>query len=89
MHTATGLHPEVLSRLFARPIETARNYSPASRKNAAASGAAMVDGSYPIYNAADVKNAVDDYNRTGQAAAVKAHIEKRAKVVGAKPPFED
>lgn len=48
----------------------------------------MSDGSYVINNSRDVKNAVDDYNRTGQAAAVKAHIEKRAKVVGAKPPFE-
>lgn len=47
----------------------------------------MAGGRYPIYSQADVKHAVDDYNRTGQPSDVKAHILKRAKALNLKTPF--
>lgn len=47
----------------------------------------MPGGRYPIYSQTDLQNAVNDYNRTGQPDAVKAHIQKRAKALGLKDPF--
>ena len=66
-----------------------RDFSQARRDKAAKSGAAMKDGSYPIYTAGDLHNAVMDYDRTGQSPAVKAHIRQRAKDLGAADPFGD
>lgn len=86
--TATGIHPELLRRLAA-PIEIARKFSGAQRQDAAKSGIAMSDGSYPIYNRGDLQNAYLDYLRTGKAPAVKSHLEKRAKALNAPSPFED
>jgi hypothetical protein len=59
------------------------------RAQMAKSGAAMPGGRYPIATAADVENAVRDYNRTGQPADVKAHIIARAKAIGATSSLPD
>jgi hypothetical protein len=83
--TATGMHPELLRRL-GRDIEVARKFSPVQRADAARQGIAMPDGSYPIYNAGDLSDAVRDYQRMGQPKAVKAHIVKRAEALGADLP---
>jgi hypothetical protein len=64
-----------------------KDFSTARRKKDAASGAAMPGGRYPIEDAQDVKNAVNDYNRTGHSPAVAAHIRARAKAVGVASPF--
>lgn len=55
----------------------------AERMRLAKKGMAMSDGRYPIRNRIDLKNAIGDYNRTGQSPVVKAHILKRARALGA------
>lgn len=80
--------PELLRRLGA-PIEIARKFSGAQRQDAAKSGIAMPDGSYPIYNRTDLADAYKDYLRTGKPPAVKAHVEKRATALKAPSPFAD
>lgn len=56
-----------------------REFTEEERKNAAAAGHAMPDGSYPIENEDDLKNAVMSYGRAGDPEAVKYHIKQRAK----------
>lgn len=55
------------------------------RKKLAKKGQAMPDGSYPIANLADLKNAIQAFGRAKPEAkaAVKRHIKKRAKALGA------
>lgn len=60
-------------------LSTKKKFSQRTRDNYAASGDAMPDGKYPIKTQKDLDNAVNDYNRTGQPADVKAHILKQAK----------
>lgn len=52
------------------------------RQKLAKEGKAMPDGSFPIANAADLKNAIQAAGRAKNQAAVKAHILKRAKALG-------
>ncbi|MFJ2630837.1 hypothetical protein ACIO6U_02585 [Streptomyces sp. NPDC087422] len=57
--------------------------SAAGRKKAAASGAAMSDGSYPISTKADLRKAVKAVGRGGaDHNKIRAHIVKRAKALG-------
>ena len=59
------------------------DFSAAQRRQLAASGAAMADGSYPIRNRADLKDAVDAIGRgSAPHAEIRAHIVKRAKALG-------
>ena len=62
-----------------------RAFSAKQRRAAASSGAALPDGSYPIKNTADLKNAVSAWGRApeGKRAAVARHIASRAKSLGA------
>jgi hypothetical protein len=60
---------------------TGRTYTPAVRKLLATEGKARPDGSYPIRDAQDVENAVDDFNRASGSEEDKAHIVERAKAV--------
>lgn len=54
------------------------------RDKAANKGQAMADGSFPIKDKADLKKAVKAIGRSKKShAAVKAHIKKRAKALGA------
>jgi hypothetical protein len=59
-----------------------RQFSQDARDAAAESGAAMPDGSYPIKNASDLKNAIQAYGRAKNPAAAKAHIISRARALG-------
>jgi hypothetical protein len=61
-----------------------RAFAHAEREKDAKDGIAMPDGSYPIATAADVENAVRDYDRSGKRPEVKAHIIARAIAIGAK-----
>jgi hypothetical protein len=57
--------------------------SAAGRKKAAASGAAMSDGSYPINTKADLRKAIKAVGRGGaDHDKIRAHIVKRAKALG-------
>lgn len=63
-----------------------REFDTASRKRLAKSGAAMKDGSFPIANCKDAKNARQAIGRApaSKRAAVRAHIAKREKALGCK-----
>lgn len=47
------------------------------------------DGSYPIETAKDVRDAVDDYNRSNGTPTDKAHIIARARAIGAESALPD
>jgi hypothetical protein len=62
--------------------EEARTFTAGQRKKAASSGAALPDGSFPIQNGGDLRNAIQAIGRASNPAAAKAHIKKRAKALG-------
>lgn len=62
--------------------ETRRTFTADERKNAAKKGAAMPDGSFPILNESDLRNAIHAIGRAKDPAAAKAHIKKRARALG-------
>ena len=55
-----------------------------SREQAAEKGQALPDGSYPIRNESDLKNAIQAYGRAKESdrAKVRRHIIKRARALG-------
>lgn len=59
-----------------------KTFSQGKRKDLADKGHAMPDGSFPIENGADLKNAIQSVGRASDPAAAKAHIKKRAKALG-------
>jgi len=59
-----------------------REFSSEKRKQLAKSGAAMPNGSYPIEDEQDLKNAIKSYGRSSNKDAVKGHIKKRASALG-------
>lgn len=60
-----------------------KDYSDDKRKSMADSGQAMKDGSFPIADKADLKNAVEAYGRAKDKVAAKKHIVARAKALDA------
>lgn len=66
-----------------------RTFTADERRSAAASGAALPDGSFPIHTVADVKNAIHDIGRANDPAKAKAHIISRAKALGATGSLPD
>jgi hypothetical protein len=63
-----------------------RDFTSEERKKAASEGAALKDGSFPIYNQDDLDNAAGLAGNAKNPAAAKAHIRKRAKALGLKLP---
>lgn len=59
-----------------------RKFSDKQRKEMAANGEAMKDGSYPIANKEDLENAIHAYGRAKDKASAKRHIIRRAKAMG-------
>lgn len=59
-----------------------RDFTTAERKQAAESGVAMPDGSFPIKTRQDLENAVHDIGRANDPEAAKKHIIARAKALG-------
>lgn len=59
-----------------------REISEEDRKRLADEGKALPDGSFPIENVDDLKNAIQAIGRASDPAAAKAHIKKRAKALG-------
>lgn len=67
-----------------------RNFTDKKRKELAASGAAMADGSYPIENEKDLHNAISLVGMGNHSkASVKAHIKQRAKDLGLEGSLPD
>ncbi|GGB00502.1 hypothetical protein GCM10011491_30880 [Brucella endophytica] len=59
-----------------------RSFTAEQREQAASSGAAMPDGSFPIISAGDLKNAIHATGRADSPEAAKKHIISRAKALG-------
>lgn len=59
-----------------------RMFSDEQRQEQAKKGNALPDGSYPIVNETDLKNAIQAYGRAKDKDKAKAHIVKRAKGLG-------
>ena len=76
---------------LAATVELAKDFSTQRRQKMAKSGSAMPDGSYPIENCNDVRNAVQAIGRTPESKrpAVKAHIKRRANTLGCKGQVPD
>lgn len=74
------------SELFGDTLEKGANkhdFSTKERKALAKKGEAMPDGSYPIRNKQDLKDAIQAIGRAKDPEAVKRHIKKRAAALGA------
>ncbi|HXJ63016.1 MAG TPA: hypothetical protein VNN79_04605 [Actinomycetota bacterium] len=54
-----------------------KDYSPEARKAMAKDGRALPDGSFPIGDCSDLKNAIQAIGRASDPAKAKAHIKKR------------
>ena len=81
---------DLLSELEANLwFEQAKSFSTAQRKKDASSGAALPDGSFPIENTGDLKNAIRAIGRASDPTAAKAHIKKRAASLGATDMLPD
>lgn len=63
-------------------VEVKRMYSEEDRAKMTEGGEALPDGSYPIKDEEDLKNAIQAYGRAKDKEAAKAHIMKRAKDLG-------
>lgn len=66
-----------------------RDFTAKQRSKDAKAGKAMPDGSYPIENVDDLKNAIQAYGRASDPEAVKAHIISRAKALKATKELPD
>lgn len=74
------------SELFGDTLEKGANkhdFSTKERKALAKKGEAMPDGSYPIRNKQDLKDAIQAIGRAKDPEAVKRHIKKRAAALDA------
>jgi len=65
------------------------NYDSDQRKDMAAKGLALPDGSFPIKTLEDLKNAIQAYGRAKDHAKAAKFIAKRAKVLGAEDLIPD
>lgn len=66
-----------------------REFDEKERQQAADSGAAMPDGSYPIKDVKDLENAIQALGRAKNPGKAKAHIKARAKALGATDKLPD
>lgn len=76
MEEATEIEAE------AAEIALKRAYSEDTRQSMADKGQALPDGSYPIADEADLRNAIQAFGRAKDKTAAKAHIMKRAVALG-------
>ncbi len=65
------------------------NYDTDKRKEMAEKGLALPDGSFPIKNLEDLKNAIQAYGRSKDQAAAAKFIAKRAKALSAEDLIPD
>jgi hypothetical protein len=59
-----------------------KDYSPEQRKKMAKDGSALPDGSFPIADCEDLKNAIQAIGRASDPGKAKAHIKKRKRALG-------
>ena len=65
------------------------NYDNDQRKEMAAKGLALPDGSFPIKNLEDLKNAIQAYGRAKDQSKAAKFIAKRAKALSAEDLIPD
>lgn len=87
-HLDPATWESVMARVLAHAFPTdltelARKFSTEQREKLANEGKAMPDNSFPIENEQDLRNAIQAYGRAKNRAAVKRHIMKRARALGA------
>jgi len=63
-------------------VEEFRDYSAEERRRLAKEGKALPDGSFPIVDEEDLRNAIQAIGRAKDPAAARAHIKKRARALG-------
>jgi hypothetical protein len=68
---------------FMMPDLQKRDYSTDARSRMAESGQAMPDGSFPIANKTDLRNAIQSVGRASNYDAARRHIISRARALGA------
>lgn len=83
--------PEEAESIEAEAAEIAlkRAFSDDMRNQMAKEGSALPDGSFPISNASDLKNAISAFGRAKDKEAAKKHIMKRAKALGQEAMIPD
>ena len=94
-HIVSGnIDPEGICKLWIIPEEKImeknmddsgiekKDYNTKQRRALAGRGMAMPDGSYPIVNEQDLRNAIQSFGRASDPAATKRHIIKRARALG-------
>ena len=76
--------PEEAEAIEAEAAEIAlkRAFNEDMRTQMAQEGKALPDGSFPISNVEDLKNAISAYGRASDTEAAKKHIMKQAKALG-------
>jgi hypothetical protein len=76
---ADGTRPERKERRNDKDVEgdDFKDYSPEQRDRMAKNGEALPDGSFPIADCADLKNAIQAIGRASDPSKAKAHIKKR------------
>lgn len=79
---SAGVHMEEMKAAAQRGQELAREFTGDQRKKLAKEGKARGDGSFPIENASDLRNAIQAIGRAKNPAAAKAHIKRRAAALG-------
>lgn len=84
-------NPDAVFELWKRDSSTMekKTFDTKTRRELAAKGKAMPDGSFPITDSEDVQNAVHDWGRAGSKPDVKAHIIRRAKALNATDSLPD
>jgi hypothetical protein len=81
-----------IGKLMAKAVSdklAKREFTQAERDAAAKDGSAMADGSFPIKNKEDLKNAVTAHGRAKNPASAKRHIKRRAAAIGATDELPD
>lgn len=75
---------ELINKVVERVLDAMekRDFTTHQREHAAATGAALPDGSFPIENEQDLRNAIHAVGRASDEAKAKAHIIARAKALG-------
>jgi hypothetical protein len=79
---AEGDNPEAQILLYKAKGEK-RDFSTDQREDMAGRGVAMPDGSYPIPDKDALRRAIQSFGRAKNPAAVRAHIIRRARALGA------
>jgi len=82
-YSPDGTRPERRERRNDKDVDSVdfKDYSPEQRDKMAKNGEALPDGSFPIHDCADLKNAISAFGRASDKPKAKAHIKKRAKAL--------